>query len=183
MADVVRTRAEMLTLLADNTTGAISAQDMRDILVSLHGVYGSLYVDSDVVSASITAGSPAKFAGWTGVGPVGGGVAGSISTDDLIPGTGGGSETGIYMVDLSVVAHTASGAANWKWTIYVNTTSTATPAIQLEMPVATGATYVAGHVSMPLSITAGQAISVYLDTSVTGTVTIHKMLLSIRRIG
>lgn len=35
MADTVRTLAALQTLLADNTTGDISAQDVRDMLVSL----------------------------------------------------------------------------------------------------------------------------------------------------
>lgn len=35
MADTRRTIAELLALLADNTTGDISPQDMRDVLVSL----------------------------------------------------------------------------------------------------------------------------------------------------
>jgi len=40
MADTIRTRAALLALLADNTTGEISAQDLRDMLVSIFGVYG-----------------------------------------------------------------------------------------------------------------------------------------------
>lgn len=35
MADKIRTRAEMLRLLADNTAGAISPQDLRDMFVTL----------------------------------------------------------------------------------------------------------------------------------------------------
>lgn len=35
MADTQRTRAALLTLLADNVTGQISAQDMRDVLVTI----------------------------------------------------------------------------------------------------------------------------------------------------
>lgn len=43
MVDTVRTTAELLTLFADNTTGEISPQDLRDFVVSA-GVYGSLYI-------------------------------------------------------------------------------------------------------------------------------------------
>lgn len=35
MADTQRTRAQILALFADNTTGQISAQDMRDFIVTL----------------------------------------------------------------------------------------------------------------------------------------------------
>lgn len=37
MADTVRTKAAILALLADNTTGDISPQDMRDFVVSIYG--------------------------------------------------------------------------------------------------------------------------------------------------
>jgi len=40
MTDTIRTRAALLALLADNTTGEISAQDLRDMMVSIFGVYG-----------------------------------------------------------------------------------------------------------------------------------------------
>jgi len=42
MADTPRNLTDLLALLADNTTGNISAQDLRDMLVSCLGVYGSL---------------------------------------------------------------------------------------------------------------------------------------------
>ena len=35
MADTARTRAALITLFADNTTGQISAQDLRDFLVTI----------------------------------------------------------------------------------------------------------------------------------------------------
>ena len=44
MADTIRTRASLLTLLADNATGDISANDVRDFLVSTFGVYGAIYI-------------------------------------------------------------------------------------------------------------------------------------------
>ena len=42
MADTARSVAALQTLLADNSSGAISAQDVRDFLVSALGVYGSI---------------------------------------------------------------------------------------------------------------------------------------------
>ena len=46
MADTVRTSAEVLALLANNTTQAISPQDLRDTVVSLFGNHAGLYVHS-----------------------------------------------------------------------------------------------------------------------------------------
>ena len=42
MVDTARSVADLKTLLADNATGAISEQDLRDFLVSALGIYGSL---------------------------------------------------------------------------------------------------------------------------------------------
>jgi hypothetical protein len=44
MADTQRTLAAILTLLADNTSGAISPQDLRDAVVSLRSGHGLLSV-------------------------------------------------------------------------------------------------------------------------------------------
>ncbi len=55
MVDTVRTRADMLaTLLADNVAGDITPQDMRDILVSLHGVYAQIYGTTLAAHATLT---------------------------------------------------------------------------------------------------------------------------------
>ena len=44
MVDTVRTKSALLALLADNTARAISAQDLRDFLVSVMGLTKSVYV-------------------------------------------------------------------------------------------------------------------------------------------
>ena len=44
MADTKRSLATVLALLADNTTGDISAQDMRDAVLSLSPDYGDMYM-------------------------------------------------------------------------------------------------------------------------------------------
>jgi hypothetical protein len=42
MVDTVKSVADLQALLADNVSGDISAQDLRDFLVSALGIYGSL---------------------------------------------------------------------------------------------------------------------------------------------
>ena len=46
MTDTKRTLAEILTLLADNVTGNISEQDIRDAIVTIHGGHGELTITS-----------------------------------------------------------------------------------------------------------------------------------------
>lgn len=50
MADTKRSKASILSLLADNASGAISAQDLRDAVVSLSLDYGEIYVTAPVVT-------------------------------------------------------------------------------------------------------------------------------------
>lgn len=51
MVDTARNKSALATLFLDNTTGAISPQDLRDLMESLHPSYASLYISS---SASTT---------------------------------------------------------------------------------------------------------------------------------
>jgi hypothetical protein len=69
MADTERTVAELLVLLADNTTGAISEQDIRDMLVSLADSYGGLHisaaVETSIAATSMDGSNAVKILGTT----------------------------------------------------------------------------------------------------------------------
>ena len=55
MADTARTLAALQTLLADNATGDISAQDLRDMLVSLQNDHGEMSVTSAIETSIASA--------------------------------------------------------------------------------------------------------------------------------
>lgn len=61
MADTVRNISALQTLLADNTSGAISPQDLRDVLVSLSSISGW----GDYVDTANTSGSPQSISANT----------------------------------------------------------------------------------------------------------------------
>lgn len=50
MAETQRSIATMQTLLADNTGNDISAQDVRDLMETLHPGHGTIYVTSDAAT-------------------------------------------------------------------------------------------------------------------------------------
>jgi hypothetical protein len=60
MADTERSLAALQTLLADNSSGDISAQDLRDFLVSCFSAYGSIYVQ-DGATAQTSIGTTATL--------------------------------------------------------------------------------------------------------------------------
>jgi hypothetical protein len=66
MADTQRILADVLTLLADNTAGAISPQDLRDVIISLTPAHGAAYVSSAAAQPTIVQNTWYEVAGtWT----------------------------------------------------------------------------------------------------------------------
>lgn len=53
MADTARTIAALLTLFADNTTGAISEQDTRDLIVSMPPSLGGMYAEANATATTL----------------------------------------------------------------------------------------------------------------------------------
>lgn len=84
MADTRRTRASLLTLYADNATQDISAQDLRDGVVSWMGGYASiLTVDGSTAQTGISA-TPAIVTGWSANGAASDGLTPDYTTTDGI---------------------------------------------------------------------------------------------------
>lgn len=65
MADTQRSLAALRLLLADNVTGAISEQDLRDFLESMRDPHGQLYISTPAATTVSGAGTFVKAAGVT----------------------------------------------------------------------------------------------------------------------
>ena len=61
MADTPRSVSTLQTLLADNTSGQISPQKLRDFLVSSLGIYGSIYVKDGSTQQASLGSTPVKM--------------------------------------------------------------------------------------------------------------------------
>lgn len=93
MADTIRTRSSILTLFADNTAGDISPQDLRDFVVSAHGVYGAIYGGSTTAFAiNSSTGSATRITNSTNSGPSAGTTL-APSTGKITVGTDGVYQT------------------------------------------------------------------------------------------
>lgn len=68
MAQTPRSIDDLETLLADNEAGAISAQDVRDLMESALGCYGQLKTDGGSTAESLSA-TPAEIDTWLTSGP------------------------------------------------------------------------------------------------------------------
>lgn len=65
MADTQRTKSALATLLADNTSGDISPQDLRDLMESMALSYGGLYISSSAATSIGTSDTWTKVGGTT----------------------------------------------------------------------------------------------------------------------
>jgi len=105
MTDTIRTRSAILTLLADNSSKGISAQDLRDAVVSMWGVFGELYIASGSSSQTVTQ-TAAVMSLWSNAGESNG-VTVDTSDNELVIGTNG---DGTYRVNLDISFVGAAGA-------------------------------------------------------------------------
>jgi hypothetical protein len=106
MVDTIRTRAALLTLLADNTSGNISPQDIRDTLVSLFGVFGGLSLRSGSTPQSGVTTTPTAMTGFAANLPAIGTTPAHASDNITLP------TQGYYLLYLNV---SFSGDNNTTW--------------------------------------------------------------------
>jgi len=83
MADTQRTLAAVLALLADNTSGAISPQDLRDALVSVFSNYGTIGLAGGSTAQTGISATPAKVTGFATDGEAGGCVEADAANNRL----------------------------------------------------------------------------------------------------
>jgi len=160
MADTVRTRSALLTLLADNTSRDISPQDMRDVLVSVHGVYGGLYVQDGSTLENVT--SAAKMTGWAG-NMASAGTTPDHTDDSIEVGT-----DGIYLIWHQMSCLTATASVTFQGHLRIDGVE------QVEgwhqKFGATSEENQVGFVALK-SLSSGEKITVYLECSGVGTLT------------
>jgi hypothetical protein len=119
MPDTIRTRAALLALLGDNTTEDISPQDMRDVLVTLHGVYGDLLITAGAAAQGSISTTPAKVTGWDTDGLSAGTTPDHATDNDISVGS-----DGVYDVRFSLSVSAATASALFRLEVYKNGVAT-----------------------------------------------------------
>jgi hypothetical protein len=173
MADTQRSLAALQTLLADNTTQQISAQDVRDFLVSALGGYGSIRVIDGATPQGVSGATPEHLGGFTADGDASG------VTPDFAAGTVSPDVDGVYLAQLS-----ASFTGNPNTTFVMGFAVDAVPTeFKAERKIASGGDI--GNLATLglLTLTAGQAVSVVVNVLVpnTDTITIKHAALLLTR--
>lgn len=97
MADTQRTQAAILALFANNTSGDISPQDLRDFVVSVMGGYGDLRSNAGGVVSSIGT-SPVKVTAFDANGESDAvGVVPDHTNDQIVLGVSGAFEISVML--------------------------------------------------------------------------------------
>lgn len=121
MADTARTTAALLALLADNASGNISAQDMRDVLASLadHGEQSLTIAGSPATMSAVgTTPTLVNIANTSSdaTSIVTGGMVSALSaTYDITPGV-----TGVYLLGFSTSIELAQANKIVTFTPFIN---------------------------------------------------------------
>jgi hypothetical protein len=172
MADTARSLADILTLCANNTTGAISPQDIRDVIVSLRNGHGQIYVAA-VDSAAVTISDTTNYFEATS-------PAWTLTSDaylfDESAGNGRLTYTGIPDVRVHVTASVSFTVAGANDVLYLRLGENGTPdeASEVHRKVGTGSDV--GAVTMHLNTTmaTGEYISLFVrNTSAADDITIE----------
>lgn len=174
MPDTERTLAALLTLLADNSIGAISEQDLRDVVVSAFGGYGSIYVKAGVTAQTVS-GTPSKMTGFAA-----NGVASSSVTPDHTDDSVTVDLDGVYDIDLLMGSFTGTNGSTITLDIRIDGVTSGLPTISRTFgtPATAGSAATGGQ----LSLTAGQVITVYVSSTDTS-YTPQNAVLKVRRVG
>lgn len=175
MADTARSLATLQTYFANNTGGAITAQRLRDFLVSALGEYGEIYTSA--ASANFNyATTGTKFTGFDSAGLYAGNVSVSHADDKITVGTDGDYlvefECSLYSSDVAqnvVVSVKKNGGTSLACNATVYVPSTAVP--------------IRARASRIVTLAAGDYVEGYFGTAGSNTnMDITDAILRVRRV-
>jgi hypothetical protein len=156
MPDTQRDTTSLLALFADNTSGNISPQDLRDGVVSILGGYGGLRADGSAAQMTGLNATPTKLTVFThNLVADGANVVPSTANDNVTVNI-----TGNYEVHASVSFDGSGGAVQYVFEVYVGGVATGVRGM-----VASISGTAHASASGTVAITAGQTVEVRVSTN------------------
>jgi hypothetical protein len=171
MADTRRTLAEILVLLADNTAGLISPQDIRDAVKSLAPTHGGFYISSAVETVIAGVDTWTKLLGTTTVAAsIGDGFSMSTNNRLLYSGT---PDVHIHITaTLSMISASANQVLGFRVAKNGDATGADSVASEVSHKIATGADVVGVPVIFDGVISTGDYLELFIEnTTSAGNVT------------
>jgi len=155
MADTIRTKAALVALLADNTSGDISPQDVRDFLVSVMGVFGSIYVKDGSTAQGSLGTTQTKMTGFAADGP----------SDGTTPAHGSDQITidndGTYEISFD---NSFSGTANAEFKFHLRVDGVEAASGACSRKIGAGGDVGNCGFRTQLALTATDVVTVYIET-------------------
>jgi hypothetical protein len=172
MADTQRTLAALQALFADNTTGDISPQDLRDFLVSSQGGYGSIFVTGGS-TAQVVSGTPVKMSGFATNG-ISSGTTPDNANDQITI-----SVAGDYDIALLAGSFIGSNGSTPTLDIYINGSPSGLPTLTrtLGTPANPGSAATGGQ----LTLATNDIVTVFVSSTSTS-FTPQEVTLKLKRI-
>ena len=168
----IQTKAALTALLADNTSGDISPQDLRDFLDSVMGVYGSIVIEDGSTAQAVVAATPEIVTEWTANG-VSNGVTPDETTNKITI-----DNAGVYQIELHISFQGINNATQ-EFHLHVNGNDVGPHATRKTGNNDAGGT----GFSTQQTLAVDDELTIHIDSDTTGSFTIIEIQFSVRRIG
>jgi hypothetical protein len=163
VADTQRTVSEILTLLADNTSAAISAQDVRDAFVSWRSGWGQIYVAAADTAAITISNTSSYFEATTPAWTLSSGGLWFDESDGngRLTYTGTPDVTVFVTATVSMTSGSSSQVTHWR----IAKNGTADAASETQRKIGTGADVGAAVCSLVTTLANGDHLSLAVRNS------------------
>lgn len=115
MAGTVKSKTDLDTAYADQTSGAIGADDGRDVIASVFGEYGEISIQAASTAQTGISTTPAKVTGWNTNGQSDGMTPDHATDNDISV-----SVAGLVLVMFSI-SFTGTASTKFSFEVYKNT--------------------------------------------------------------
>jgi len=166
----IRTYAALTALFADNITGDISPQDLRDFLDSQR-VYGSIVFEGNAVTQTLASGVPEILTEWTGDGLSNGSTPAYASDQITI------DNAGIYQVNFQASFQGLTTKIQ-EFELRVDGVVTGVKCLRYTSASDVGSC----SFSCQISLAAAEVLSVWVEADGAGAITVEEAQLSVYRI-
>jgi hypothetical protein len=170
----IRTHAALTSLFADNITGDISPQDLRDFLDSIMGVYGSINITGGSTGQALGSATPELMTEWTHDG-VSNGSTPAFATDNITI-----DNAGVYEVNFACSFEGLTGSI---FQFYLRKNGSLTsPAIGVHRKTGNTDVGACGFTGQ-LTLAAADILTVWVESSGVGSPVWIESNLAVKRIG
>ena len=179
MVDTAKSVSALQSLLADNTVGDISAQDVRDFLVSSLGVYGSItVVDANAPQGTLGT-TPAKLTAFVADGNSNG-TTPAHASDQITIGVAGNYDVFFQC------AFSGTGSAIFQFRLRVDGVETSPVVGCTRKMGSAGDVGSASFLAPAITLAVNEVLTIYVETDDVGdadTMTVVDAQLSVKMVG